>query len=85
MKIILEDDCLNGKYRRDDEVTIDPTMGIAADDHILIRYDDGRADICRVVISPQSEIPLLETGDGKVHLSTDVKIVGKVIGFKRVY
>ena len=85
MKIILEPDCLNGEFRQNDEITVNPTMGIGGDEHILIRYADGRTDIGRVVISPQAEVPLLETGDGKVHLSTDVKIVGKVVRLQRIY
>jgi len=85
MNITLEYDCLNGEFREGDEITIDPTLGLAGDDHVLIMYDDGRIDIGRIIISPQSEVPLLETGDGKVHLSTDVDIAGKVIKLARDY
>lgn len=85
MKIVLEHDCMNGEFREADEITIDPTLGIAGDDYILFMYDDGRVDIGRVVISPQSEVPLLETGDSKIHLTTDVEIAGKVIKLERPY
>ena len=85
MKITLEYDCMNGEFRAGDEITIDPTLGIAGDDHILIMHDDGQIDIGRVIISPQSEVPLLDTGDGNVHLSTDLDIAGKVIKLERDY
>ncbi|MGI9535633.1 MAG: hypothetical protein ACR2PB_01080 [Desulfocapsaceae bacterium] len=85
MKITLEYDCMNEEFREGDEITIDPTLGIGGDDHVLIMYDDGKIDIGRVRISPQSEVPLLETGDGKMHLSTDVDIAGKVIKLERDY
>ena len=76
---------MNGEFREGDEITIDPTLGISGDDHILIIYDNGQIDIGRVTISPQSELPLLETGDGKVHLSTDLDIAGKVTKLERNY
>lgn len=85
MKITLEYDCMNGEFREGDEITIDPTQGIAGDDHILIMNDDGQIDIGRVIISPQSEVPLLDTGNCKVHLSSDVDIAGKVIKLERAY
>ena len=76
---------MDGEFRKGDELTIDPTLGIGADDFLLIMYDDGRVDVGRVVISPQSEIPFLETGDGKIHLSTDIEIAGKIVKLGRIY
>lgn len=85
MKIVLEYDCMNGEFREGDAITIDPTLGIESEDYILIMYDDEQIDIGRVVLSPQSEIPLLETGDGTTLLSTDVEIAGKVVRLERTY
>lgn len=85
MKIILEYDCWDGEFREGDEITINPTLNIAGDDHILIMYDDGQIDIGQVVISPQHEVPLVNTADGKVHLSTDVEIAGKITKMQRNY
>ena len=76
---------MNGEFREGDELTLDPTLGISADDFIIIMYDDGQVDVGKVVISPQSEIPLLETGDGKVCLTTDIEIAGKIIKLSRIY
>lgn len=76
---------MDGEFREGDEITIDPTLRIDSGDHALIMFDDGQIDIRRVVISPQSDIPLLEAGDGRVHLATDVEIAGKVVRLDRNY
>jgi len=85
MKIILEHSCRNGEFRAGDEITIDPTRGIDGDDYILIMHDDGRLDVCRAVISPQSEVIQLEARDGAVYQSTDVEIAGKVVRLTRFF
>lgn len=85
MRIVLENDCMDGEFRTGDEITIDPTMGISADDFIVIMHDDGLVDIGKVIVSPQSEFPLLETGGGRIHQTTDIEIAGKVIKLERTY
>ncbi len=85
MKIILEYDCWDGEFRKGDEITVNPTLSIAGDDHILIMYDDGQIDVGRVVISPENDTPLVDTGDGEVHLSTDINIAGKITTLLRNY
>ena len=85
MKIILEHDCMNGEFRKGDELIIDPTMGLGDGDHIIFIYEDERVDIGRVVLSPQSEVPLVDSGSGHVLLSTEIEIAGKVTELKRSF
>jgi len=85
MKIILEYDCMGGEFRQGDEVTIDPTRGIDGEDYILVMHDDGRIDIGRVVLSPQSDVPLLDIGDSSLQPTTDVEIAGRVVRLERRY
>ena len=85
MKVVLEYACMNGEFREGDEVTIDPARGIGDGDCVLFMLDNGRIDVGRVVVSPQADVPLLDTGDGNLRPTTEVEVAGRVIRLERCY